>query len=108
MVAFQKVPMYNSDVSSLTQIGSTHGLVPVAGGALCMASVARSIRVTSSRNTAAYNQVVDGRAHNAAGTRSTRVAAPKNTTFIDAFGIPANARTGKVSFGQTRPDQFSR
>lgn len=102
---FQKCRWYNSDVSSLTQIGSTHGLVPVAGGALCMASVARSIRVTSSRNTAAYNQAVDGRAHNAAGTRSTRVAAPN---FIDAFGIPANARTGKVSFGQTRPDQISR
>ena len=48
---------------------------------------------------------VDGMTHyhSAAGSSP----APASNT-IDAFGIPANAMTGKVTFGETRPDQFSR
>lgn len=98
-----------------TAIGSTHGLVPVAGGALCMASRARSIRVTSSRT-------IDR------GTIRRKMAgfillrtqvrflspAPHTTPTIEAGEQPkAQFRTAArfanpTIVGGTRPDQSSR
>ena len=70
-----------------------------------MASVAGSIPVTGSKSLTRDRAAVARCAHNAkiAGANP----APATNLFIDAFGIPMNAGTGRVNFEQTRPDQFS-
>lgn len=76
-----------------------------------MARHASSILVASPKQfIAGYNQTVDGEAHNLADAGSIPAPATniKPVRHNDAFGIPAGARTGKVTFEATRPDQSSR
>jgi hypothetical protein len=49
-------------------------------------------------------------AHNqeAAGSNPARATNPRPAMHIDAIGIPAGQRTGKVTSAATEPDQFSR
>lgn len=100
--------VYNVFVSGLQQIGSTPSHRPMVGSALCMAASARSIRVRCSKKTRpGYNQTEDGRFHTPTVAGAIPAPGTKPPAFIDAFGIPTNARTGKVAFQTTRPDQFS-
>lgn len=74
-----------------------------------MASVAGSIPVASSKSLPRGGEVVSRKPHKLEIGRSNRPCAtnPRQLHFIDAIGVEMGARTGKVTFAATRPDQFS-
>ncbi len=87
--------------TSTTTEGTTSKLVSLtlAEQQSCKLPHGRSIRPTSPKSIARYNQTVDGESHKLAGIGSIPICAtisfrhehrPIGRVFIDASGIPAN------------------